>query len=79
MSTRDQLEREGWKVASVSSGDHLRRILSMYEELGLETRLEEVSLQECSGCRECYLAGDEPQYRVYVKRNRDADTGSQTT
>ena len=78
MSTREQLEREGWKVASVTGGDHLRRMVAMYEELGIEIRLEEISSEECSGCRECYRSANETQYRVYVKRDRQPDVGTQS-
>lgn len=70
MSTRDRLEREGWKVASTTSGDHLRRMLAMYKELGIETCLEAVLDEECSGCRECYRAGNETQFRVYIRQSR---------
>jgi len=79
MSTKDKLEREGWKVASTTSGDHLTRMLAMYEELGIETRLEAVGIEECSGCRECYRTGNETQYRVYIKRDRYADSRNRKT
>ena len=65
MSTREQLEREGWKVASVTGGDHLRRMVAMYEELGIEIRLEEISSEECSGCRECYDTGFQGRTGIY--------------
>ena len=77
MSTREQLEREGWKVVSVSGGDHLRRMLAMYEELGMETRIEEIAPEECLGCRECYRSGNETPCRVYVKQDRPPDPGNQ--
>lgn len=79
MSIREKLEREGWKVASISGGDHLKRMLAMYEELGIETCLEAVAADECSGCRECYRAGDETQFRVYVKQKPYSDSGNQKT
>lgn len=76
MSAKDELERQGWKVASVSSGDHLRRVLATYEELGIETVLEEISPEECSGCRECYRSGNETPYRIYVKQGRQVEPRS---
>jgi hypothetical protein len=41
------LQKKGWREASVSGGEHLQRILKMYEELGIETYLEEISPEEC--------------------------------
>jgi len=70
---KDLLERTGWKVASISSGEHLKRILDMYAELGVEIRLEEVSPEECSGCTECYTKGSETIYRIYTRRESDSE------
>ena len=38
----------------------------MYEELGVETYLQEITPEECGGCTECYKAG-ETIYRIYTK------------
>ena len=74
MSVKHSVGKEGWKVASITGGEHLRRILEMYQELGLETYLEEVSPEECGGCTECYKSGDETIYRIYTKlRNEIGD------
>ena len=67
MLTKDELEKEGWKAASITGGQHLRRTLEMYQELGLETYLEEVSPEECGGCTECYKSGGEIIYRIYTR------------
>jgi multimeric flavodoxin WrbA len=66
MPTKDELEKEGWKVASITGGEHLRRTLEMYEELGVETYLQEITPEECGGCTECYKAG-ETIHRIYTK------------
>ena len=68
VKSRAELEEEGWKTASVSSGEHLKRILEMYQELGMETYLEEITPQGCGGCTECYLMGNETMYRIYTRR-----------
>jgi hypothetical protein len=65
--TRQQLEAEGWKVASVTGGDHLNRTLEMYQELGIKVYLEEIKPEECEGCTECFTAGNETIYRIYTK------------
>jgi len=65
--TEEELEREGWKLASTTSGAHLRRILEMYEEIGLDVYLEEVTPEECGGCTVCYTAGDETITRIYTR------------
>ena len=65
--TREELEKEGWKLASTTSGMHLRRIREMYDELGFDVYLEEVTPEECGGCTICYAAGDEPITRIYTR------------
>ncbi len=65
--TREELEREGWKLAATTSGAHLRRILEMYQELGFDVYLEEVTPEECGGCTVCYVAGKETITRVYTR------------
>ncbi len=65
--TREELEEGGWKLASTTSGAHLKRILEMYEEIGLDVYLEEVTPEECGGCTICYTAGDETLTRIYTR------------
>ena len=65
---KEKIEREGWKLASITSGAHLRRIVEMYEELGLDVNLEGVTPEDCGGCTICYIAGNETIYRVYTRR-----------
>ena len=65
--TKQELEIEGWKLASVTGGDHLNRTLEMYQELGMEIYLEEVKPEECGGCTECYESGNETMYRIYTR------------
>jgi hypothetical protein len=66
VKTKQELEREGWRVASITGGDHLKRTLEMYQELGIEVYLEEVKPEECAGCTECYRLGNETIYRIYT-------------
>ena len=66
--TKQELEAEGWKVASVTGGDHLKRTLEMYQELGIEVYLEKVEPEGCGGCTECFTAGNEIIYTIYTKR-----------
>jgi len=70
---REELEKEGWRLASTTSGEHLRRILEMYQELGLDVYLEEVTPEECGGCTTCYVAGNETITRIYT---RPKETGA---
>jgi hypothetical protein len=66
--TRQELEKEGWELASTTSGAHLRRVLEMYQELGFEVYMEEVTPEECGGCTICYVAGNEAITRIYTRR-----------
>ncbi len=61
-------EREGWREAVVSAGDHLKRVLDEYGELGFECLLEELDAETAAGCTECFKAGGERIFRVYVRR-----------
>jgi hypothetical protein len=65
----EKLAREGWKFALTSSGEHLKRTLEMYRELGFEVRTEQVSREECGECTACFLEGEEDEaiYRVYTR------------
>lgn len=64
---KEKMEKEGWKLASTTSGEHLRRTLEMYEELGFDVYIEEVTPEECGGCTICYKAGDEAITRIYTR------------
>ena len=66
--TRQEMEKEGWELASTTSGAHLRRILEMYQELGFDVYLEEITPEECGGCTTCYVADNEPITRIYTRR-----------
>jgi len=65
---KEKIEREGWKLAAITFGVHLRRIVEMCKELGLDVNLEEVTPEECGGCTICYVAGNETIYKVYTRR-----------
>lgn len=69
---KDDLEKAGWKAASITGGQHLRRTLEMYEELGMEVHLEEIDPNECGGCTECYKDGNETIYRIYTRHKESA-------
>jgi hypothetical protein len=69
--TKQELEDAGWKLASLSGGDHLKRTLEMYQELGFETYLEEVRYEECDTCTVCFSEGNEIAYRIYTRSSGD--------
>ena len=70
--SKHELESEGWTVASISGGDHLKRILEMYHELGFETYLEEVKPEECNTCTACFSTNGEIVYRIYTKSSANS-------
>jgi len=55
-------------MASISSGEHLKRTLEMYRELGLEVYLEEVGPDQCQGCSRCFTENNEIIYRIYTRK-----------
>jgi hypothetical protein len=42
--TTEQLEAEGWKLVSITGGGHLKRMLTIYEEVGIEVYLKKHQL-----------------------------------
>jgi len=75
IKTKEQLEAEDWQLASVSGGEHLKRTLEMYQELGFEAYLEEVSADTCVQCAECFKAGNEKANKIYT-RAKESDRDS---
>jgi hypothetical protein len=67
---RETAEKEegGWREALVSGGDHLKRALDEYGELGFACLLEELDTNALEGCTECYKSEGERMYRVYIRR-----------
>jgi len=69
---------EGWSEVGISGGSHLERMVEMYQELGFEVRLEQITPedQECAKCYQecakCYEETGETPYRVYVRSKEDA-------
>jgi hypothetical protein len=67
-NTKEELEIEGWKLASVTGGEHLKRTLEMYQELEIEVYIEEFKPEECESCTTCFTDNNEAIYRIYTKR-----------
>ena len=70
---KGKMEREGWELASTSSGADLKRIVEMYEELGFDVYTEEVTPEECGECTICYVAGNEAITRIYTRPKVEED------
>lgn len=68
----EMMEME-WEEVAVDSGDHLQRMVAMYEELDFDVYLEEVRPEDVGRCTECYKASAEKLYRVYTRRKRESD------
>ena len=72
---REQLEKEGWKLGTVSSGAHLRQWSEVYQEMDYEVYLDKIDLSVedkneagCgTACTVCYQNPEEPPYRLYVR------------
>ncbi|WP_287155862.1 hypothetical protein [Candidatus Solincola tengchongensis] len=60
---------EGWREAVISGGEHLKRVLEEYGELGFQCLLEELGEENLEGCTQCYKLGGERMFRVYVRRD----------
>jgi len=56
----------GWREVAIDGETHVKRITDMYEELGFDVRLEEVTPEEVAQCTQCYQERGEKIYRVYT-------------
>jgi len=63
----------GWEEVAIDSGDHVQRMVEMYEELDFDVYLEEVRAEDVGRCTECYKASGEKLYRVYTRRKQEED------
>ena len=62
---------ERWNEVGISGGSHLERMVEMYQELGFEVRLEQITPEDRE-CAKCYEETGETPYRVYVRSKEDA-------
>ncbi len=62
-----EVEEGGWREAVLSAGDHLKRVLDEYGELGFECMLEELDVEAAEGCTDCFKSGGERLYHLYVR------------
>jgi hypothetical protein len=67
LGDKGEIVEGGWREAVVSAGDHLKRVLDEYRELEFECLLEELDADAAPGCTDCFKAGGERIYRVYVR------------
>lgn len=65
--TEKELEKTGWTLASISGGEHFKRTVEMYKELGIEIHVEKVDPVTCGGCTQCYSQGNEDIFKIYTK------------
>ncbi|MFQ5909937.1 MAG: hypothetical protein ACE5IJ_04355 [Thermoplasmata archaeon] len=66
--TEENLTKEGWEKKSVLSEPRLSEAVEMYEELGLEVRVEPVDPESMDeDCRECF---DEECRVIYTRPKR---------
>lgn len=59
-----------WKELGIDCETHLKRVIEMYEELGFEVKLEEVSPEEVERCTACLQERKEKLYRIYTRRRQ---------
>ncbi len=69
---KEEMMKLGWEEVAIDSGDHVHRMIEMYQELGFEVYLEEVRPEDVDRCAECYKATDEKLCRVYTRRKEES-------
>lgn len=71
LEDRREVEEGGWREALISGGDHLKRVLDEYVEMGFECLLEKLDSRDIDGCTECYKTAGHDIYRIYVRSKRE--------
>lgn len=77
---KEKLEKEGWKLSSISSGVHLKRWVKEFDDMGFDVYLEKIDFSKgnkaevgCgSECIACYVNEQDPPYRIYIKSRKSA-------
>lgn len=70
-----QLEHENWERRGIFSEPRVRELVTLYEELGYEVRVEPIDPADLptEGCRDCILVQAE-RYRVIYTRPTRKDS-----
>jgi hypothetical protein len=68
-SRRAQLEKEGWKKQTTYDEPRLSELVQMYEETGLEVRLEEP--EKSDDCAACYDASAGKLKTIYTREKKE--------
>ncbi len=59
MATEEELIKQGWTKRFTASGERLKEMIQMYQELGFEVHLEPVEAEEFpEECQPCYALQD---------------------
>jgi len=61
-----------WQEVAIDGEIHLKRLVDIYEELGLEIRLKEAKPEEVEQCTQCLQESGEKIYRVHARRQQEA-------
>ncbi len=70
--TASELIQTGWRLATITGGDHLERALRMYAELGFSTTLVEMNPAEQEQCTLCYQSSHRPLFKIYTMSPQDS-------
>ena len=71
MTREEELARSGWKKLGVYDEPRLSELVSMYEEIGFEVKIEPTLLEEMSGCNKC-MEQNLIQYKtLYTRKMQD--------
>lgn len=71
MTRQEKFAREGWEKQGAYDEPRLSELVSMYEEIGSEVRLEPFCPEEESGCRECMKVDSHRYQTIYTKKRED--------
>ena len=61
-----------WQEVAIDGETRLKRLVDTYEELGLEICLKEAKPEEVEQCTQCLQESGEKIYRVYARRQQEA-------
>ncbi len=67
MTREQQLAQHGWQRKNTYNEPRLSEIVTMYEEIGKEVRLEPFNPSEESGCTDCMKTMADKYKTVYTR------------
>jgi hypothetical protein len=72
MTREEELVARGWQIRSTQDEPRLSEMVTLYEDLGLEVRLEPFDPGVADGCRDCIAVNPNLYRTIYTRKRTEA-------